>query len=172
MPISFPDVHDGVPIGIDRNLRVISERLQFECPHSKGALAVPGVLDWRPCCLVVSWSPLVCETTVYLQTSAAGDLSLTADSESSRVRTFFGKLATSIRNPVTGNREPCILKVDAKMLVGCLQWQQSAIATNVANAIMSFAEDDMLVIHVTLNPSSLGFFTYNLPVQYISEDDP
>jgi hypothetical protein len=110
--------------------------------------------------------------TVYLQTSPAGELALRADSESSCVRTFFGKLTPSNRNVVAGNREPCSLKVDTKMLVGCLQWQQSAIASNVANAIMSFAEDEMLVVHVALNPASLGFFTYNLPLQYITEDDP
>jgi hypothetical protein len=56
--------------------------------------------------------------TVHLQTSPAGELALRADSESSCVRTFFGKLTPSNRNPVAGNREPCSLKVDTKMLVG------------------------------------------------------
>jgi hypothetical protein len=132
---------------------------------------------WTTALLIIpAHSLLVFFCTVYLQTSPAGELALRADSESSCVRTFFGKTTSSNRNnPVAGgnNREPCSLKVDTKMLVSCLQWQQSAIASNVANAIMSFADDEMLVVHVTLNPGSLGFFTYNLPVQYIvSEDDP
>ena len=178
-PVCIPDVHDVHAIGIDKNLRIILERLQTQCSRGKKScctyfwiwiLLVPCVRFFSNFSFL-----FVCHGTVYMEASAAGELTLRSDSESSCVRIFFGKLVPQ-RNPVAvahaTSREACSLKVDTKMLVCCLQWQQATITSNVSNAILSFAEEDMLVVHVVLNPVNLGYFTFNLPVHYTSEDDP
>ncbi|CAB9509619.1 Checkpoint protein [Seminavis robusta] len=139
--VSVEDFHSGVPIGVDRNLRFILERLQGDCPH------------------------------VCLETSAAGELTLKSDGDGScSVRTFFGKTKSRHGNS-GGSREPCKIKVDTKILVSCLQWQQSGIVSHVSSALLCFAEDEMLVVHVALSPSSLGFFTYSLPIHFLSDED-
>ena len=56
-------------------------------------------------------------------------------------------------------------------LVACLAWQQSSLIPNVSNALLCFIENEMLVLHVTLNPSNLGFLTYYIPVHFLSEDE-
>jgi len=67
----------------------------------------------------------------------------------------------------------CTLKVDSKLLQSCLSWQstlQSNQNLSVNSAIFCMVSQEMLVIHVLLQPRSLGFFTYYIPVLYLSPD--
>lgn len=135
-------------------LRVIAERLRSVCPH------------------------------VYLEASSAGELILSCHNEGASIRTFFGKLIPRLEgcresesenqgdsNTNTNATTVCRLKVDTKKLVACLQWQQSTLLPNISNCLLCFIENEMLVLHVTLNPSQLGFMTYYLPVHFLSPDE-
>ena len=94
-----------------------------------------------------------------MEASAAGELTLRTENEGSTVRAFFGKLVPHNEECRDGAREVCLLKVDTKKLVCCLQWQQSAMVPNVSNALLCFIENQMLLVHVTFNPNSLGCLT-------------
>jgi len=107
---------------------------------------------------------------VVLEASLRGELTLRSHSESSSIRTFFGKLA-SRREGCRKGKGSCCLKVDTKNLVASLQWQQASMFPNVTNALFCFIENEMLVLHVRLNPENLGFFTYYVPVHFLSEDE-
>lgn len=125
----------------DRPLKILAERLKTACPQ------------------------------VYLEASAAGELTLRTEKEGSTVRAFFGKLVPMQEECREGARETALLKVDTKKLVCCLQWQQSGMIPNVSNALLCFIENQMLVVHVTFNPNTLGFLTYYVPVNFLSQEE-
>ena len=111
----------------------------------------------------------------------AGELTLSIEGDGASIRTFYNKLiprfedckTTPEQNP---NGQPaaaarCKLKVDAKKLYACLQWQAHLhIGAAVSSAVLCMVENEMLVLHVTLNPGSVGFFTYYVPVHFLSDD--
>lgn len=143
--VDSPDVQLQM-IPPDRPLRILAERLKHVCPH------------------------------VYLEASnVTGELTLTVDNEGTHVRAFFGKLVPlqdeQLSNSSHTPKDRCVLKVDTKKLVSCLQWQQSAMIHNVDNALLCFIENQMLVVHVAFSPSSLGFLTYYVPVHFLTADD-
>jgi len=109
--------------------------------------------------------------TVYLDASVAGELTLRADNEGSSIRTFFGKLTPRIEGCREGGNGTCCIKIDTKKLVACLQWQQASLIPNVSTALLCLIENEMLVLHVTLNPEHLGFLTYYIPVHFLSRDE-
>ena len=41
---------------------------------------------------------------------------------------------------------------------------------SVGSYIVCMIENEMMVVHVMLNPEDLGFFTYYVPVHYLSDD--
>ncbi|KAL7577043.1 hypothetical protein ACA910_006785 [Epithemia clementina (nom. ined.)] len=80
----------------------------------------------------------------------------------------------------------CTVKVDTKKLALCLQWQggqphqgasvsSSSSFSLASTALLCWVENEALVLHVLLNPSHVGFFTYYIPVHFLSasedEDD-
>jgi len=70
--------------------------------------------------------------------------------------------------PITADSS-CILKVDATKLSHCLQWQQSHLG--ITNCLIAMVHNEMLVLHVLLDPEQYGFFTYYLPVYCLTEED-
>ena len=75
------------------------------------------------------------------------------------------------------------IKMDTKKLAASLQWQHqqqhssssSSSTTNpnvpmVSSALLCLMENEMVVVHVNLYPMNVGFFTYYVPVHYLSND--
>ena len=107
----------------------------------------------------------------------AGELTLRIDGDGASIRTFYGNLIPRFEDcKTTQDQNPpakVIMKVDSKKLNACLQWQNSmAIGRGAASsAVLCMVENEMLVLHVSLNPGTIGFFTYYVPVHYISSED-
>jgi HUS1 checkpoint protein len=95
---------------------------------------------------------------------------------------------TDDENPEPASRPPptsatttntaCTLKVDSKTLQSCLAWQSTLFGGGggdklygVSSAILCMVDQEMLVIHVLFHPRALGFFTYYVPVMYMSPED-
>jgi HUS1 checkpoint protein len=70
------------------------------------------------------------------------------------------------------NADParCTLKMDSKKLLSSLQWQSSMAKSSVSSYIICMIENEMMVVHVVLNPEDVGFFTYYIPVHFLSPD--
>ena len=101
----------------------------------------------------------------------AGSLTLRIDNDGSSARTFFDNLKPPPDDVREGGKDPCCVKVDTKKFCTALQWQQSSIIPNISKAILCLVQNEMLLVHVVLNPESVGFFTYYVPVSFLSEDD-
>jgi HUS1 checkpoint protein len=114
-------------------------------------------------------------STVYLNANmSSGDLTISMDSDGSSIRTIFSKLTPRHEDckqqqggdAATGAE--CSVKVDCKKLTACLQWQQQSGL--VSSALLCLVENEALVLHCMLNPSEVGFFTYYIPVHFLSHD--
>mmetsp|Transcript_23097 Transcript_23097/g.53586 ORF Transcript_23097/g.53586 Transcript_23097/m.53586 type:complete len:145 (-) Transcript_23097:609-1043(-) len=105
---------------------------------------------------------------VYLDGSMRGELTIRVDNDGVSIRTFFNKLIPRFDDcssqDQTGN---CTVKVDTKKLSTCLQWQ-TTMYKSISSALLCMVENEMLLIHVILKPASVGFFTYYVPVHFIS----
>jgi len=144
--INMPDVQLEIPP--ERPLRTVVERLRCICPH------------------------------IYMEGSMSGELTLRHAGDGASIRTFFGKLIPRFEDCKVSEEDAanledssrCILKVDTRKLSACLQWQ-ATMQRNVGSALLCMVENEMLVLHVCLNPESVGFFTYYIPVLYMSPED-
>ena len=106
---------------------------------------------------------------VYVEGSMTGELTLRVDSDGASMRTFLTKLVPKFDDCKSQDEAAsCILKVDTKKLSACLQWQ-ATMNKNVSSSLLCMVENEMLVLHVVLNPGSVGFFTYYVPVHYLSD---
>jgi HUS1 checkpoint protein len=112
-----------------------------------------------------------------------GDLTLRVDNDGSSIRTFFSKWLPRFEDTKSSERRggahlpndfadvaTCTLKVDTKKLSAALQWQSTMIKT-ASTALLCMVENEMLVVHVLLNPASVGFFTYYVPVHFLSSTE-
>ena len=45
------------------------------------------------------------------------------------------------------------------------------LGNSASSAILCLVENEMLVLHVSLNPGAIGFFTYYVPIHYLPPDD-
>lgn len=113
-----------------------------------------------------------------MEGSMAGELTLRIDGDGAHIRTFFSKLIPRFEDCKVSEEEAtaegaqpprCTLKVDTKKLSICLQWQATMLRT-VGSALLCMVDNEMLVLHVSLNPESVGFFTYYIPVLFLSND--
>lgn len=149
--VSQPDVQLELPT--ERSVRTVVERLKSISPH------------------------------VFVEGSMTGDLVLRIEGEGASIRTFYNKLIprfedTKLCSSQNNNNNEgetvtatCVLKVDSKKLYACFQWQASlAFGRAVSSAVLCMIENEMLVLHVLLNPGDLGFLTYYVPVHFISGD--
>jgi HUS1 checkpoint protein len=106
-----------------------------------------------------------------MEGSMTGDLTLRIDNDGASIRTFFSKLTPHSEGTKTHDEDAtCILKVDTKKLSACLQWQ-ATMSKLVSSALLCMVENEMLVLHVLLSPVEVGFFTYYVPVHFLSSDD-
>jgi HUS1 checkpoint protein len=110
-----------------------------------------------------------------------GELTVSLDSDGASIRTYFGKLVPVAQpagqfdkdesdNATTTRGDCCTVKVDARKMYAALQWQAAAHHHCFSSAVICLTENEMLVVHVTLNPTVVGFFTYYVPVHYLSPD--
>lgn len=126
---------------------------------------------------------------VYLDGNMSGELTLRVENDGVSIRTFYNKLIPRFEDckaseesslveeaegplAVAATSVPtCTLKVDSKKLCNCFQWQSSmGIGRAVSSAVLCMVENEMLILHVLLNPDDLGFFTYYIPVHFLSAD--
>jgi len=155
--ISMPDVQLEFPPDGRVPIKVILERLK----NLKAQLYVDGSM-------------------------ASGELVFRVEGEGSSIRTFYNKLIprwedckatppnsspTNVSQTDSIHNGRCTVKVDSKKLYSCFQWQSSSGMTrHVKSAVLCMAENEMVVMHVLLNPEDLGFFTYYCPVHFLSGD--
>uniref|UniRef100_A0A7S2A7M3 Checkpoint protein n=1 Tax=Trieres chinensis TaxID=1514140 RepID=A0A7S2A7M3_TRICV len=146
--ISMPDVQLELPP--DRPLKTVAERLRTISPH------------------------------VFIEGSMAGELTLRIDGDGASIRTFYNKLVPrfeDLKSAPEGEQDEndfparCTLKVDSKKLNACLHWQGTMVlGRSVEKAVLCMVENEMLVLHCMLNPGEIGFFTYYVPVHFLSPD--
>lgn len=114
---------------------------------------------------------------VYIEGSMAGELVLRIESEGVSIRTYLNKLIPRFEDCQAQEDDAaapakCILKVDTRKFLACLQWQSSLlIGRAISSAVLCMVENEMLVLHVTLFPESVGFFTFYVPVHFLSDLD-
>mmetsp|Transcript_15137 Transcript_15137/g.32084 ORF Transcript_15137/g.32084 Transcript_15137/m.32084 type:complete len:362 (-) Transcript_15137:247-1332(-) len=163
------DVHHAVPVRILR-----AEEWQHHLPP---VVNTPDVqlefqLD-RPLRPVIERLKAI-SPIVYVDGSMAGELVLRIDSDAVSIRTFYDKLIprTDEEESLQSRRDParCTLKIDSKKLLASLQWQSSMARGSVSSYIICMIENEMMVVHVVLNPEDVGFFTYYIPVHFLSHD--
>ena len=79
--------------------------------------------------------------------------------------------ARKLRRKAKKAAKTCTLKVDSRKLSACLQWQGTMLlGRSVGSAVLCMVKNEMLCLHCMLNPGTVGFFTYYVPVHYLSPD--
>ena len=107
--------------------------------------------------------------SIYLHATSAGELTLSVDNDGASIRAFLQNAQSQQENNGGQESAECTVKVDTKKLCSTLQWQQPNTPW-VSKVLLCLVENEMLVLHVALHPSSVGFFTYYIPVQYLPKD--
>lgn len=112
---------------------------------------------------------------IYLQgNQRTGELTVKMETEGASIETFFSRLHPvddPENDPATSsnsNDAATVVKVDSKKLFVSLLWQQQTAL--VSRAVICFSANDRLIVHADLHPSSVGHFTYYLPVHYLPAD--
>jgi HUS1 checkpoint protein len=111
--------------------------------------------------------------TVYLEGSMKGALTVRSHTDGcAALQTYFGQLTPRLDNCSDRTDASTIrqVKVDTKKLATALAWQQPQSQNMVQSALLCLVENEMLVVHVNLNPENVGFFTYYVPVHFLSSD--
>ena len=163
------DIHHAVPVRILR-AEEWQNHLPPVVPHPDVQLEFQLDRPFRP--VVERLKAL--SRTIYLEGSMTGELVLRIDNDAVSIKTFYDKLIPRVddESPHSRTQDPasCTLKVDSKKLLASLQWQSSMTRSSISSYILCMIENEMLVIHVLLNPEDVGFFTYYIPVHYLSSD--
>jgi HUS1 checkpoint protein len=113
-------------------------------------------------------------STVYLEANMKGELTISAQTDGASIQTFFSKLIPRFDdcqqrpNDIDLSTKTRI-KIDTKKLAASLLWQQHQ-SHMVSSALLCLVENEMVVIHANLSPENVGFFTYYVPVHYLSQD--
>ena len=127
---------------------------------------------------------------VTLRATNHGELTISLDSDGASIRAYFHhlptvsddendqvenrrshpSLASATRNSTGSRRGVARVRVDAKKLCSCLQWQQNS-GFPVHRAVLCVVENEVLLVHVDLHPPGVGHQTYYVPVRYIGPDD-
>ena len=136
-------------------------------------------------------------STIYLDANDKGELTISAHTDGASIQTYFSKFVPRFdsnddhENDHTGSPAPpprnashmnrtARIKVDTKKLAASLQWQHQPTSSSsssnsnsnqmVSTALLCLIENEMVVVHVNLYPMNVGFFTYYVPVHYLSND--
>ncbi|KAL7537132.1 hypothetical protein ACHAXR_007609 [Thalassiosira sp. AJA248-18] len=163
------DVHHAVPVRILR-----AEEWQHHLPP---VVNTPDVqLEFqleRPLRPVIERLKAI-SPIIYVEGSMAGELVLRIDNDAVSIRTFYDKLIPRVDEEESSQsqKDParCTLKIDSKKLLASLQWQASMARGSVSSYIICMIENEMMVVHVVLNPEDVGFFTWYVPVHFLSPD--
>jgi hypothetical protein len=122
--------------------------------------------------------------TVYLSANMTGELTVRLDSGGASIRTFLSKVHPRPEDCKPGV-EACCVMVDTKKLAASLQWQTGSGGFGghntgggsnngnhalVSSTLFCLVPNEMLILHAILQPASVGFFTYYVPVHYLSAD--
>jgi len=176
-------VHHSIPVRIRRAAemphylppKIDAPDVQLELMSSENSVSTSAML-LRP--LLEGLRPL--SSTVYLQATTAGDLTVSIDSDGASIRTFYNNLPVRLedckQNRQLGSQPDhpaatsCTVKVDTKKLWASLQWQQQPLLGWISSALLCLVENEMLVVHAVLHPPSVGFFTYYVPVHFLPKD--
>lgn len=165
------DVHHAIPVRILR-----AEEWQHHLPPLVNAPDVQLEFQLeRPLKAVIERLKCI-SPHIYVDGSMAGELVLRVENDAVSIRTFYDKLIPRIDDQSEQMQQSqetprCTLKVDSKKLLASLQWQSAMSRGSVSSYIVCMIENEMMVVHVVLNPEDLGFITYYIPVHYISHDD-
>jgi len=106
---------------------------------------------------------------VYIEGTMKGELTLRIDGDGSSIRIFYNNLTPRFEE-CKKSTSKCTLKIDCKKLNSCLQWQAPNMKGFIASAVICMIPNEMLVLHITLNPGAIGYFTYYVPVHFLSPD--
>ena len=181
------EVHHTIPVRMSR----ASEMMQHHLLPPE--LPMPNIqLEFEaqaaPLRIVLERLRLISPTVYLTAQSPTGQLTISTHSTTNGVsiQTILDRLVPcmeSCRKQNTTNHNigyddqdneevvECTVKVDTKKLALCLQWQQSSSNLMVSTALLCWIENEALVLHVILNPSNIGFFTYYIPVHFLSPED-
>jgi HUS1 checkpoint protein len=159
------DVHHAIPVRI-----MPAKDMQFHLPPKINVPDVQLELSaTQPLRIVVERLKSI-SPHVYMEGSMAGELTLRIVNDGASIRTYFSKLVPRFDDCKSSQPDTsCKLKVDTKKLSTCLQWQ-ATMAKHVSSALLCMVENEMLVLHIVLNPADVGFFTYYIPVHFLSND--
>lgn len=144
-PVQLPDVQLELQSASAANLRTVIDRLKGISP------------------------------TMYIEANMKGELTISSHTDGASIQTFFSKLTPRFEDckPVPSDLNPASsktrIKIDTKKLSASLQWQTHQ-SQMISTALLCLVENEMVVIHVNLNPVNVGFFTYYVPVHYLSRD--
>ena len=109
--------------------------------------------------------------TVHLQANMSGELTVSIHTDGASIQTFFSKLIPRHEDckESVSNKTSTRVKIDSKKLSASLQWQQHQ-SQMISSALLCLVENEMVVLHVNLSPVNVGFFTYYVPVHFLSGD--
>lgn len=107
-------------------------------------------------------------STVTLHATTQGELTISLDSDGASIRAFFNHLAVP-ENHKESQAKDAQVKVDTKKLCTCLQWQQSPLFP-VSRAVLCLVENEVLLVHLELQPPSVGLQTYYIPIHFLPAD--
>lgn len=169
-------VHHAVPVRILR----VADKQQYmppmiDDPTVKLQIVSPHQVQARPLRTILE-NMRSMETATARSTHPAvlvhgnqqsGELTISLESEGASIRAYFADVAPAANaNP---EHDECTVKVDARKLSAALQWQQQP--QYVSSALLCLLENQQLVLHVSLEPTGVGFFTYYVPVHYLSKEE-
>lgn len=160
-------VHHAIPVRIMRHTEMLNHlppqiplpdiKLEF----SASATSLRTIVD-----RLKSISP-----TLYLEANMTGELTVSIHTDGASIQTFFSKLKAEHEEckEINGSSKVTRVKMDTKKLCASLHWQQQQ-AQMVSSALLCLVENEMVIVHVNLNPGNVGFFTYYVPVHFLSSD--
>lgn len=163
------EIHQAIPVRVMRQ-----SEMQYHLPPQINTPTVQLELPMdRPLKAIVDKLRQM-GPHLYLEATMRGDLTVRLDHDGATLASFYSNLVprwdededqTQPHNPDSH----CVLKVDATKFGTCLQWQQSQL--QVSSCLLGMVHNEMLVLHILLNPDHIGFFTYYIPVYFMHEDE-
>ncbi|CAJ1942878.1 unnamed protein product [Cylindrotheca closterium] len=162
------EIHQAIPVRVLRQ-----SEMQYHLPPQINTPAVQLELPLdRPLKAIVDKLRQM-GPHLYLEATMRGDLTVRLDHDGASLACFYSNLVPRWDEEEEQAPNPdshCVLKVDANKFSTCLQWQQQS-QLQVSSCLLGMVHNEMLVLHILLNPDHVGFFTYYIPVYFMHEDE-
>lgn len=164
------EIHQAIPIILMR-ANEMTHHLPPQIPTPTVQLELP---QSRPLRGLVDKLKAI-GSILYVEASQRGDLTLRSDQEGASLACFYNDLiprwdeSDDGPNATRDYTSSCTLKIDASKLSSSLQWQQTSLRTT--SCLLGMVPNQMMVLHVVLQPAHAGFFTYYIPVYYLDEGE-